>query len=497
MAKIIIVGGGVSGLSAGIYAQLNGHQAVICEKNLNIGGNLTGWQRGEYHIDNCIHWLTGTNPASSSYKMWEELGVLGNIEIYQGDTLYTYEINGKRLSLHKDIFKLEHQMLSASPIDREEINDFIKAVKILQGIFSIGGINHNLKFTNLQKILSLPTILKYHRISTKELASRFKSPLIRGFLSYFIGEEFSSLALIAVFAHFTGRNGGIPKGSSLAMAKRMEQRFLELGGTILTSKQVLHIEARDNFATHVTFADGTQENGDYFIITTDPQITFGKIINCNMPRYLSRLYNNKKLFRFSSYHCAFSCDAPFLPFKGDLVFEIPKEYQEKLSSKFLTIREFSHESEFAPKGKNIIQALVFLNAEKSQNFILLKNHQEKYRAKKQELSSIIQKLIIAKLPSLDGKLKCIDVWTPASYKRYINSEIGSYMSFVIAPKFVPVAINCALKDYKNVFLATQWQQPPGGLPIAAEVGKIAINEICKTEKQLEKKRQKVKLNAIT
>ena len=76
MAKILIIGGGVSGLSAGIYAQLNGHSAVVCEKHAVAGGNLTGWQRGEYHIDNCIHWLTGTNPASKSYKMWEDLGVL-------------------------------------------------------------------------------------------------------------------------------------------------------------------------------------------------------------------------------------------------------------------------------------------------------------------------------------------------------------------------------------------------------------------------------------
>ena len=55
MAKIIIVGGGVSGLSAGIYAQLNGHTAVICEKHTKAGGNLTGWQREGYKIDNCIH----------------------------------------------------------------------------------------------------------------------------------------------------------------------------------------------------------------------------------------------------------------------------------------------------------------------------------------------------------------------------------------------------------------------------------------------------------
>lgn len=72
MANIIIIGGGVAGLSAGIYAQLNGHNATIYERHFKAGGNLTGWDRGGYHIDNCIHWLTGTNPATKQYNMWQD-----------------------------------------------------------------------------------------------------------------------------------------------------------------------------------------------------------------------------------------------------------------------------------------------------------------------------------------------------------------------------------------------------------------------------------------
>lgn len=494
MAKIIIIGGGVAGLSAGIYAQLSGHHAVICEKNQVLGGNLTGWQRGEYHIDNCIHWLTGTNPASASYKMWVELGALGDVDVYQGDTLYTYEQGGKAISLYKDINRLEGEMLKYSHDDKEEIQSFIKAIKIIQGISSIGGVNHNEKSTNFQKLLSLPVIMKYHRMSTRELANRFKSPLIQGFLSTFIGESFSSLALIAVFAHFCGENGGIPRGGSVSMAKRMERRFTDLGGTVLPASEVMHIETRGSLATCITLADGTQEHGDYFVLTTDPQITFGTIIGCAMPKALTRLYKNSRLFRFSSYHCAFSCDTDTLPFKGDYIFEIPEEFHKKLHTSHLTLREFSHEKSFAPRGKSIIQTMVFLNGALAKEFIKLRCNPQKYQAKKQELSSITEDLIVNHFPELKGKLKCIDVWTPASYKRYVNSEIGSYMSFVIAPGYLPTSKHYQLNAFKNVFLATQWQQPPGGLPIAAEAGKMAIEAICKLEKQYERKRQKSKVS---
>ena len=134
MAKILIIGAGVSGLAAGIYASLYGHSAVVCERHSSPGGNLTGWQRGDYHIDNCIHWLTGTNPASKTYKMWTELGALGTVDVIQCDTLYTCEENGLRLSLYKSIDRLESEMLKLSGEDSSEIHALIRAVKFVQGV---------------------------------------------------------------------------------------------------------------------------------------------------------------------------------------------------------------------------------------------------------------------------------------------------------------------------------------------------------------------------
>ena len=44
MKKVIVVGAGVSGLSAGIYAALAGFDVTVCEKHRVAGGNLTGRQ---------------------------------------------------------------------------------------------------------------------------------------------------------------------------------------------------------------------------------------------------------------------------------------------------------------------------------------------------------------------------------------------------------------------------------------------------------------------
>ena len=55
--KILIIGGGVSGLSTGIYGQLNGFKTQILEMNNAPGGQCTAWDRKGYRFDYCLHWL--------------------------------------------------------------------------------------------------------------------------------------------------------------------------------------------------------------------------------------------------------------------------------------------------------------------------------------------------------------------------------------------------------------------------------------------------------
>jgi hypothetical protein len=83
---------------------------------------------------------------------------------------------------------------------------------------------------------------------------------------------------------------------------------------------------------------------------------------------------------------------------------------------------------------------------------------------------------------MKGTLQCIDLWTPATYHRFTGSEMGSFMSFALPSKALPLRVGNRVNGLSNVILATQWQQAPGGLPIAAETGKIAAQTIDKEEK---------------
>lgn len=484
MANIVIIGGGVSGLSAGIYAQLNGHHAIVCEKHASVGGNLTGWQRGAYHIDNCIHWLTGTNSATTTYSMWQELGALGNVEIFQGDTLYTCYDRGKTLSLNRNLYQTEQDMLAISPQDRKEIRSLIRAVEVMQGICGIGCRTHREPLIRTQAFWHAPALLKYYRLSTGELAARFSHPLLRFFISAFWGDAFGALALLMVFAHFCGENGGIPVGGSCAMAQRMSERLVSLGGELLCRKEAVKIRQAQGKARSVIFADGSELPADYVVLTADPAVMFPKLLDISMPNNWCRRYQNARFRRFSACQCAFACDLPNVPFQGDFIFAVPAKYRAMCPSEQVIVREFSHEERFAPKGKTVLQTILFCDEESAKAWIALRQtDREAYRKKKERLSDVFLHLLTQQFPQMRGKLQCIDVWTPATYCRYTESEVGSFMSFALPERMLPIRMSNRIPGLSNVILATQWQQSPGGLPIAAEGGKKAIETIVRQERK--------------
>ncbi|HSV30486.1 MAG TPA: FAD/NAD(P)-binding protein [Atribacteraceae bacterium] len=49
--KVLIIGAGIAGLSAGSYLRRNGYDTEIFETHALPGGLCTAWKRGDYTFD--------------------------------------------------------------------------------------------------------------------------------------------------------------------------------------------------------------------------------------------------------------------------------------------------------------------------------------------------------------------------------------------------------------------------------------------------------------
>lgn len=101
--KLIIIGAGIAGLSAGYFARKNGFEVEIYEKNSIVGGECIGWDRERYHIDGCIQWLTGTKEGTDINDLWKEVGALEDSKVIQLDEFIRFNLGGEEIVFWRDL----------------------------------------------------------------------------------------------------------------------------------------------------------------------------------------------------------------------------------------------------------------------------------------------------------------------------------------------------------------------------------------------------------
>lgn len=488
MKKVVIVGGGIAGLTAGIYLQEAGFDTEIYEQNAIAGGQCTGWKRDGYLIDNCIHWLTGTKDGSALNKLWHKIGALEDgVKLHEKESFYTSELDGTKLTFWRDLERTRKEMLSLSPEDSAEINKLIDSTKMAENISM--PIEKPFDQMNIFELVRLGLSMKdmgkiikeYGGIDTVELADRFKHPLIKRALSDYMSPDYQAYALLVSYATITSGNGDIPKGGSLAMAMRIAQKYQKLGGVLHTNSPVKKVLISNTKATGILLFDDKVIPADYVICACDTDYTYRNLIHTKyMPKSLQKQYKSRKIYPVTSgFQIAFSIDENFNGLDGTCIF--PCEEFSIAHSKIQTITtiNYNYEKAFAPTGKTVLQTH-FVQTEYDYTYWsnLYKNKEE-YHNKKQEVSTLVIDRLVEKYPFLLGKISVIDIWTPATYFNYCNSFCGSYMSFIVTKKAKSITVPGKIKGINNVFLASQWQMSPGGLPVAAAMGKFAAYRIIK------------------
>lgn len=497
MKKVVIIGGGVAGMTAGIYLQKAGFTTEIYEKNAVPGGQCMGWKREGYMIDNCIHWLTGSRTGSGLHELWKEVGALGEgVELYEKEKFFTAELDGESVTFWRDKERTRKELLTISPEDAEEINKLMDMVALAESMQvpvekpfdkmnPIEFMKLGMSMKDMGKVMKL-----YSGMDIKELAERFRHPLIRRAIVDYMPPGYQAYAFIVSYATVTGGNGDIPKGGSLAMALRMAKRYQELGGKLHLNTPVEKVLINEKKAEGILLMSdaGKSEQkrieSDYVICATDLNHTFTQLVDDSyMPKALRAQFEKREAYPVSSgFHVAFAVEDTVEEIKETNIFSCRPLTVGVSTSDRMSINNYSYEPSFAPAGCTVLQSQFIQTEEDYAYWMELAKDKEAYRKKKEELSVEALARVLEQFPELKGKIRILDAWTPATYDRYCNAYRGAYMSFVITKGAKNVTVPGCLKGLKNLFIASQWQMGPGGLPTAAAMGKFAAYRVAEAEK---------------
>ncbi|UNC92317.1 phytoene desaturase family protein [Candidatus Contubernalis alkaliaceticus] len=494
MKKVVIIGGGVAGLSAGIFAQKNGFESVILEKHHTFGGECAGWNRQGYHIDGCIHWLVGTKADTPIRKLWDTVGALDGVDIHEPESFMAVEHDGFIVNFYRDLERLESSWLEISPEDKDIIQEFSRDIKKLHSFsFPVGKpmdmMNIIEKFKYFLSMKDIGTIMqKYDKISVQEFAKKFKHPALREALASFMPEgDYSSSSLIFPLGTFTGGQSSIPKGGSKALALRMAERYLSLGGIVEASCEVMDLDIEDDMVTRISCKNGKSFQADYVIAACDAHVLYERLLKGRYPdsEYQKR-FNNPTVYPLASnIYIGIGYEGTMEDIPRTLKFNVNNVdiNQNQKPIEHLQMTHYAYEPEFAPKGHTVITLAVNQFQPELDFWEALVIDNEAYAREKERIGRAVIHAMETRFPRMKGKLKLLDVASPQTYNRYCNAYRGAFMAFWPTLRGKSLVHTGRIEGLTNIVLSGQWLQPPGGLPVALITGKDTIMRLCKKEKQ--------------
>lgn len=485
--KIVIIGGGVAGLSAGIYAAKNGFDTEIVEMHSVAGGQCTAWDRKKYRFDYCLHWLVGTSHGAF-HQIWKETNVLNSQTEIINHEIHSriLDKDGNEFIIYSDIDRWEKYLLELAPEDKNSIlkmcNDMRKS-GLLEPFPTPPELRNPLVYIKIMPKMMpvLNVVRKFGRLTCEEYFDKLqlKNERLKSVLyGMYGGRNFSALAFIFMLGWFHQKNAGYVKGGSYPFAQRMLEKFEQLGGKITFKKRVEKIIVENNITKGVILTDGTKIMADYVIGAADGYSTIYKMLGGKyVSKEIDHAYKNWELFT-PLVQVSFGINKEI---KSDAPIIINSNKGLKIGRTELTagysVMNYSHDTTMAPEGKTTIVMRYESPWKLWENL-----DGEAYKSEKQQIEKdAIEKLELI-YPGISEFIEVIDIATPKTDVRYTGVKDGAYEGFMPSKENMMKSLKMTLPKLQNFYMAGQWLFPGGGLPPAAQTGKFAVMLICKKEK---------------
>jgi phytoene dehydrogenase-like protein len=492
--KVLIIGAGIAGLSAGSYLQRNGYDVEIFEMHSQPGGVCTAWKRGDYTIDYCIHWLMGTKPDTGFDILWDELGAFKNQDGTKMETRNFEEFtqmevsNGEELKFYADADRFGEELRRLAPEDTKLVDDLVDDLKYIAK-FRIPVAKE--KQNPLQKVTHFLSnlgvfrrYLRHLRTPIGEYANKWKSTQVKEAFRSVIPPDWSLASLTMGLAMQHTKAAGYPVGGSLQFALNIERGFLKLGGKINYSSPVNEIIVKDNSAVGIKLKSGEEIDGDNIVSAADGHSTLFDMLGGRYitPR-LKQVYDSFPLFPSSVFiGIGVNRDLSHLPNSTYIRTDPPFVLPDESTHSHLSTTVYNFDPTLAPEGKTTVTVILHTWND-SYWSELASSDRAKYNATKDQIGTQVLEAVGRRFPDIKDSAEVIDVSTPHTVKRYTNNWRGSFEGFAATPMTLITRLPKAVPGLRNCYMIGQWTTPGGGIPTAALDGRNIAIDLCKKDKK--------------
>lgn len=486
MKKTLIIGSGFSAIASACYMAKAGYDVTVIEKNEQIGGRASLWEKDGFKFDMGPSWywmpdifenfFADFNKKVSDYYQLEKLSP--GYRVYFGENDF--------IDISDNPEKIIEKFEQVEPGSGKHLRKFMKDAKKNYQI-AMEDVVYNpgksiLELISVDTALRLPLFIKNIKSTVRK---NIKNPKLRSILEFpvlFLGAKPSDTPAFYNFMNHAdfGMGTFYPKGGFNAVAKGMAQLAMELGVKFHLNEEVIAIQSNDNEVTKVK-TNSAEYEADVFISGADYAHT-ELLLNKDLRNY-SQEYWQKKVFAPSSflYYVAFDKKIESLQHHNlffDTDFEQHAEdiYDDpKLPIKPLFYANFSGitDSDLAPEGKDVGFFLIPVAVDLEES---------------EEIHDHYFNIIVDRIKENTGEDLRSHVLFKRSFgvedfkERYNSCRGNAYglANTLLQTSILRPQINN--KKLKNLFYTGQLTVPGPGVPPALISGKVVTDYILKKVK---------------
>ncbi|PYZ97863.1 phytoene desaturase [Alteribacter lacisalsi] len=271
--RVVVIGGGLGGLSAAIRLAADGHEVKVLEKNERAGGKLNQRSGKGFTFDTGPSILTMPWVLEKLFKSaGKDLSDYMTITRIEPGWRSFFE-DGTRLDMVADIPQMLHELRSVNPKDASKYFDYLQYAHEMYELCKKSFYKESISgLSELRQLHSLKELLGFDPMRTvAEGTSRYfedkRLQQMFNFLVMYVGSSpYHAPAVLSQLAYVQlGIGVHYVEGGMYNIARGMLKVLDELGAEVVTEAEVTRIVTEGKEATGVELADGSVEHADLIV----------------------------------------------------------------------------------------------------------------------------------------------------------------------------------------------------------------------------------------
>ena len=301
---VIIIGGGIGGLTAGAVLSKKGKKVLLLEQHFIVGGAATIFKRKDINLEVGLHEMDfGEFGYDIKRNLFKFLELDKRVELVSLPETWQVVDNNVDYKVPEGIKEAQEYLISQFPHEEKGIKKYFKMMK--RAAFTMGKLPYDMNFFEflIYPLVKFPFVAKYffdQRSTGEVLDSLFKDDKLKRLLNanlvYFHDNPYEFSWHYHALAQYNYYNGAkFIKGGSYSLSKALADIITENGGTVETMCNVDKVLVENGKAYGISYTNKrTKEvieaTSEYVIANCAPENLYTSMVD--------EKYNDTSLEKF-------------------------------------------------------------------------------------------------------------------------------------------------------------------------------------------------------